>query len=310
MAADSFQVPESALRRRVSSTALEVATRRLDLTERGLTDREQQSDARLSLEQEKFLLDRSKQVEAAAITRFKLENERRTTIQSAMLIEKLGKLNPEDKNFSRDWTTTLAQHPDALGNDAVKQVMEAQRQRWTQFAGAQDALAKQKAEDDARKALADQKAQADKPYDNAKAIEQMSTALKHLDDIAVTSFGGKNKPPIPPELQNAKTFLTRQIGELTGAPATTDTPTAGVIAAPATPTTTTTTVPATTPVVPAPTAPAPTPVVAPSPEPIDFLRKALGTQPATPATSPVAAATSGLPDSTDAALQPKDKVPA
>lgn len=299
--AEQIILPAGALNRRVSSRYSgreEVVQRRLDLTERGLDQREENADARLTISQEQLLLERSKQVEAMALKRFALEHERRVTIQSAMLIEKLGKLNPEDKNFAKDWSTALSQHSDALENKGVLQVMEAQRQRWTQFTSAQDALSKQREEDAARKALESQKETAAAPGTKATAALNLSTALKNLDAIA-QQFE-TNGVAIPPELQAFKSSVTKNGAALFGEPAVPAAPVAPVVPSAAASV-------APVPAAPAPS-PTPTPAPAPSVSPVDFLRKALGTTPAaTPAASPVAAVQSGLPDAANAALSPDEE---
>lgn len=316
---DQIVIPAGALNRRVSpkySGRDEIATRRLDLQERGLDQREDDADDRLTLAQERLLFDKAKTIESLAITRAKLENGRRESIQSAMLAEKLGKLDPAQKDFPKSWAEAIAAHPEGTGNKGVQELMQGLRERFTQHASAQDVLSRQREEDAAKTALEKQKQAS--PENVAKTAETLKNAIGGLvAGRRQLKESGQDHSFLDASIYNLEQVMkdtSFQAMKSFQAPSAPTTPAATVSADPTpiaakSPTPSAVPVPSATPVsTPTPTAvlsatPAPAAKVGKTMDPLELMRRALATPSVSPGTplpsatpKPIAAASSGLPD--------------
>jgi hypothetical protein len=260
-----------------SSDGNELATQRLDLDTK-----------KLSLEQMRALTQMTELVLSASAARYKMSKELNENFSSAIAVKRLGDLNPTSQDYEKQRAAILYEHSDAFSNPVLRQTIESQDILYRQHAASQENFQNQTAIEqqkiDARKALAEQTA----PFNQATAARNLSAALKNLDTIA-SQFGKPNPKtgavtPIPPELQDFKTYVTKLGAALTKP---TD-PTANALASPT----------------PQPL-PLPTPAATVSTQSaLDFLTKALGqTSPPAAAQSPApAAAISGKPDAAEAQL--------
>jgi hypothetical protein len=233
---------------------------------------------KLSLAQMRVLTEKTQLAFAAVVARYKITKELDETLSSAIAVKRLGDLDPTSKDYEKERAAILFEHSNAFNNPVVRQTVETQDILHRQHAAAQENFENQKAV-----------AAFSAPLNQAKTAEQLSVALKNLDMIA-SQFGKPNPKtgevtPIPPELQNFKTYVT-QLG--------------AALTKPTEPTATPTPAPTTTP------QPSPTPAGVSTENALQFLHTALGqTSPAptaAPAQSPVAAVSSGEPDNADAEL--------
>jgi hypothetical protein len=271
-----------------------LAQERLDLEERKL----QQGERGMSLREAQLLLNETQMAQAATLEKIKTENEINSTISATIAMRKLSRLNPEDKNFSRDYAAVLAEHSDAADNKALGEVAGALKQRWVQHSEGQEVLARQRDEDAAKSALEQNKAFA--PANIGKAGYDLNTTMAGFNTLA--NQLDKTNPDGAKKLRDAMAIYgdyATAVGKkaLDNIGGTIQPPTPAAAIQPAVPT------PTPTPV--AATAPTPPAQIAAS-DASAFLQNALG-KASTPATPPLQAAVSGLPDRTESLLTDTDE---
>jgi hypothetical protein len=121
--------------------------RRDQLAEDRLAIQQSSATARQNLDSQKFSLDQlrvglgaSEAILKASIARFEMVRKQNENISAAIAIQRLGQLDPTSKSFQRDWAGVLAEHSDAAGNAALREVMKAQNDRFIQYHAGQQNL--------------------------------------------------------------------------------------------------------------------------------------------------------------------------